>query len=383
MTPAARAAAAIQILDAILRGEPAEAQLTRWARASRFAGSGDRAAVRDLVYDTLRRRRSRAALGGGDNGRGLILGALREAGADPATIFTGEGHAPAPLTSAEAAGGRAPTPAETADLPDWIAQALSADLGPEFPAVAEALRDRAPVWLRMNLARGTRESARAALAAEGIEAEPDPRCATALRVTAGERRLQSSAAYREGLVELQDLSPQMACAALEVGPGTTALDYCAGGGGKSLALAAHGARVTAWDAAPARMRDLPARAARAGVRITAAGTDGPRGQFDLVVTDVPCSGSGTWRRTPDAKWRLSSEDLAQVTRTQAEILRRAAAHVRPGGTLAYMTCSLLARENQEQVDGFVAKHPVFRLQEAVTWTPLTASDGFFLAKLLC
>lgn len=382
MTPAARAAAAIQILDAILQGEPAEAQLTRWARTSRFAGSGDRAAVRDLVYDTLRRRRSRAALGGADSGRGLILGALREAGTDPATIFTGEGHAPAALTPAEAAGGRAPSPAEATDLPDWIAQALSADLGPDFPAVAEALRDRAPVWLRANLARATPEAARAALAAEGIEAEPDPRCATALHVTAGGRRIQSSAAYRDGLVELQDLSPQIACAALEAGPGTTVLDFCAGGGGKSLALSARGARVTAWDAAPARMRDLPARAARAGVRITVAEPAGPAGLFDLVVTDVPCSGSGTWRRTPDAKWRLSPGDLAQLTRTQAEILARAATHVRPGGTLAYMTCSLLARENEEQVARFVAQHPGFRPQEAVTWTPMAASDGFFLAKLV-
>ena len=248
--------------------------------------------------------------------------------------------------------------------------------------MAEALRDCAPVWLRANLARATPEAARAALAAEGIEAEPDPRCATALRVTAGGRRIQSSAAYRDGLVELQDLSPQMACAALEVGPGTTVLDFCAGGGGKSLALAARGARVTAWDAAPARMRDLPPRATRAGVRITVAEPAGPAGLFDLVVTDVPCSGSGTWRRTPDAKWRLSPGDLAQLTRTQAEILARAATHVRPGGTLAYMTCSLLARENEEQVARFVAQHPGFRPQEAVTWTPLTASDGFFLAKLV-
>lgn len=381
MTPAARAAAALQALDAILRGEPAEAQLTRWARASRFAGSGDRAAVRDLVYDALRRRRSRAALGGADDGRGLILGACRETGIDPDTIFTGQGHAPAPLTPAERAGGRAPTPLEATDLPDWIAKALAADLGADFPPVAQALRNRAPVWLRVNLSRAMPGTAQAALAADGIAAEPDPRCATALRVTAGERRLQSSAAYRAGLAELQDLSPQMACAALEVAPGTTVLDYCAGGGGKALALAARGARVTAWDAAPARMRDLPVRAARAGVTIAVAGTGGPRGLFDLVVTDVPCSGSGTWRRTPDAKWRLSPEDLAHLTRTQADILGRAAAHVRPGGTLAYMTCSLLARENQGQVARFLNTHPGFSLDHAATWTPLTASDGFFLARL--
>ncbi|MDO5369582.1 RsmB/NOP family class I SAM-dependent RNA methyltransferase [Paracoccus sp. (in: a-proteobacteria)] len=381
MTPAARAAAAIQILDAILQGEPAEAQLTRWARASRFAGSGDRAAVRDIVYDTLRRRRSRAALGGADSGRGLVLGALRETGSDPDTIFTGEGHAPAPLTAAERAGGRAPVPSEATDLPDWIAEAMKADLGSGFAPVAAALRDRAPVWLRANLARTTAAEARQALEADGIAAEPDPRCGTALRVTAGERRIQGSAAYREGLVELQDLSPQMACAALPIAPGTTALDFCAGGGGKALALAARGARVTAWDAAPARMRDLPGRAARAGVRIRIA--EMPQGFHDLVLTDVPCSGSGTWRRTPEAKWRLTPADLDRLAETQAAILDRAARHVRPGGTLAYMTCSLFARENEDQVARFLERHPDFTLGSATTLTPLSASDGFFHALMTC
>lgn len=382
MTPAARAAAAIQILDAILQGEPAEAQLTRWARASRFAGSGDRAAVRDLVYDTLRRRRSRAALGGGETGRALVLGACRDSGTDPEAIFTGEGHAPLPLTAAERAAGRDPTPAEATDLPDWIAQEMATDLGADFPEVAAALRDRAPVWLRANLARITADAARQALAAEEILADPDPRCETALRVTRGERRIQASAAYRDGLVELQDLSPQMACAALPVAPGTSVLDFCAGGGGKSLALAARGARVTPWDAAPARMRDLPARAARAGVTVRIAGEE-PRGLYDLVVTDVPCSGSGTWRRTPDAKWRLTAEDLGRLVETQATILDRAARHVRPGGRLAYMTCSLLARENGNQVARFLDRHPDFRQQGMTTMTPLTASDGFFHALLAC
>lgn len=381
MTPAARAAAAIAILDAVLAGEPAEALLTRWARASRFAGSGDRAAVRDLVYDSLRRRRSRAALGGSETGRGLILGACRETAADPAAIFTGEGHAPPPLTAAEMTGGRAPTASEAADLPDWIAARLSADLGLTFAPVAAALRDRAPVWLRANLARGSGTQAQEALAAEGIDIASDPRCPTALRVLSGERRLMASAAWRKGLVELQDLSPQMACAALDAGPGMTVLDYCAGGGGKALALAARGAQVTAWDAAASRMRDLPARAARAGVRIAQAGRDGPRGEFDLVVADVPCSGSGTWRRTPDAKWRLTPAALAELERTQASILTRAASHVRPGGMLAYMTCSLFHAENKAQITRFLDAAPGFSLISTTTLTPLTASDGFYFAIL--
>ena len=381
MTPAARAAAAIDILTDILAGEAAEARLIRWARASRFAGSGDRAAVRDLVFDTLRRRRSRAALGGGDNARALVIGALRDDGIDPDTLFTSDRHAPAALSPAEREAGRAPTLAEAADLPDWIARRLAADLAGDFPAIAQALRNRAPVWLRANLALGTAAAARQALAADAILTEPDPRCPGALRVTEGARRIHGAAAWREGLVELQDLSPQMACAALDEGPGTTVLDYCAGGGGKALALAARGARVTAWDAAPARMRDLPARALRAGVRVTLAPAR-PTGRFDLVVTDVPCSGSGTWRRTPDAKWRLDEGDLARLTALQAAILDEAAALVRPGGMLAYMTCSLLRAENEDQIAAFLGRQGRFALNGTQRMTPLAESDGFFAASLV-
>lgn len=382
MTPSARAAAAIQVLDAIIAGAPAEAQLTRWARASRFAGSGDRAAVRDLVYETLRRRRTRAALGGGDSGRALILGALRETGTDPATIFDGTRHGPAPLTAQEIEAGRPPTEEESSDLPDWISLRLQQDLGSDFSAITAALRDRAPVWLRANLARTTAAGAQSILAAEGIGAIPDFRCDTALCVISGERRLQASAAWRDGLVELQDLSAQMACAALEIAPGERVLDLCAGGGGKALALAARGASVTAWDIAPARMRDLPRRAKRAGASIEQAGPAGPKGLYDLVVTDVPCSGSGTWRRTADAKWRLTPDALAALERTQAKILAQAVNHVRPGGTLAYMTCSLLQSENDDQVRSFLTAHPDFRLKTSHSMTPLTASDGFFLAVLV-
>ena len=385
MTPAARVEAAIHILDQIIAGSPAEPALIRWARGSRFAGSGDRAAVRDLVFDSLRRRHSRARLGGAapgaETGRALMIGMCRETGQDLAEIFTGQGHAPAPLTDAEAA---APPPGRddpAIDLPDWIAARLQADLGPGFPAVAAALRDRAPVWLRVNPARATPQAAMAALAADGVEAVPAPDLPGALRVTAGERRVAASAAYRDGLVELQDLSPQLACAALDIGPATRVLDFCAGGGGKSLALAARGAQVTAHDADAGRMRDLPARATRAGTPVGIAPPGGPKGVFDLVVTDVPCSGSGTWRRSPDAKWRIAPADLDRLIALQRDIVEQAARHVRPGGQLAYMTCSLLDAENGVQVDRFVRSHPEFRQVRSQTLTPLTASDGFFYAIL--
>lgn len=266
------------------------------------------------------------------------------------------------------------------DLPDWIWPAWQQSLGEAAEPVALALRDRAPVWLRVNLRRVPPEAAIAALGRDGIEVEPHPALPAALRVTGGARRLSGSAAYRDGLVELQDLSPQLACALLPAQG--SLLDFCAGGGGKALALAARGAGpVVAHDIDPGRMADLPARAGRAGVDIRLAPPGGVSGRFDLVVADVPCSGSGTWRRTPDAKWRLTAEDLARLQRTQAQILDEAAGFVAPGGSLAYMTCSLLDAENTAPVDAFLARTPDFSLAERRRFSPLTASDGFFLALM--
>ncbi len=189
MTPAARIAAAAGVLDRVLAGEPAERALTGWARGSRFAGSGDRAAVRDLVFDALRRRRSFAALGGADSGRGLMIGALLAAGSAPDVLFTGEGHAPAPLTDAERSAGRAPAAgAEALDCPDWLYPVLGAALGPDTTAVLEALQRRAPVHLRVNLRNSSREAARAGLAERGIGTVPHPLSPAALEVMTGARK---------------------------------------------------------------------------------------------------------------------------------------------------------------------------------------------------
>ncbi len=378
MTPAARVAAAIGVLDHILGGQPAEQALLRWSRGSRFAGSGDRSAVRDLVFDALRCRDSFAALGG-PGGRGLMIGALRAEGRDPATIFSGEGHAPAPLSPDE---GHGPAlEGDLADIPDWIAPMWRASLTGDAVPVAQAMRHRAPVWIRVNTLRATPAVAIASLASDGIEVAQNDHLPTALRVLSGERKLSRARAYTDGLVELQDLSPQLACAALPIAPRGRVLDYCAGGGGKTLALAgrAQGLRLVAHDADPARMADLPARATRAGAQVQV--TTRPSGAFDLVIADVPCSGSGTWRRTPDAKWRLTSDMLAQLVVTQAQILRQVAGHLRPGGHLAYMTCSVLVSENADQVALFVNKNNEFSVVSQRFWTPLTGSDGFFLALM--
>lgn len=380
MTPAARVQAAITILERILAGDAAEQALLRWSRASRFAGSGDRAAVRDLVFDSLRRRQSRAALGGAMTGRGLMLGMCRDEGIAPQSLFTGMGHAPAVLSAEELALAPPSGAAAALDLPEWILPAWNEALGDIAAPVAMAMRERAPVWLRVNGLRASPAEASSALAAEGVETAPHPELPTALSVRGGARRLAASAAYRDGLVELQDLSPQLACSLLPARG--SLLDYCAGGGGKALALAAQGlAPVTAHDVDAGRMSDLPARAARAGARIAIAAPGQVSGQFDLVVADVPCSGSGTWRRTPDAKWRLTPDDLARLVKLQARILDQTAALVAPGGALAYMTCSLLGAENQSQTGAFMRRNAAFEQVEQRVFTPLDASDGFYLCLL--
>ena len=379
-----RAAAAIQILDQILGGEPAEKALTSWGRASRYAGSKDRAAVRDLVYDALRARRSLAAAGGAaegkESGRALILGLIRARGEDEAAWFAGAPHGPAPVGASETP--RLPEGAEALDLPDWLEAPLRAALGAGFTPVMEAMRARAPVFLRVNLARASRDLAVNMLAAEGIAARPHPLAETALEVVEGARKIQTAEAYLSGVVELQDVSSQAVVAALPLQDGMRVLDHCAGGGGKTLAMAGLAdLDLFAHDFSPRRMEDLKTRAARAGIEVRLTATPEAVAPFDLVLTDVPCSGSGSWRRDPAGKWALSPERLKELTRIQADILNRAAKMVRPGGWLAYATCSFLTAENEDQLAAFSAGHPGWRLEKSLRFTPLEGGDGFFLALL--
>ena len=209
------------------------------------------------------------------------------------------------------------------------------------------------------------------------------RAATALAVTSGARQVKSTAAYSDGLIEPQDLSVQRAVLAVDWPKGAI-LDYCAGGGGKSLAIAAlTGQRIAAHDAAPQRMTDLPRRAARAGAMIDIVRTEAlvQSGPFAAVLCDVPCSGSGTWRRDPEAKWRLTSARLDGLVALQAEILDAAAALIAPGGQLVYMTCSLFLAENAAQIAAFLTRHPGWHCLSEGFDTPLTASDGFYHAVL--
>ncbi len=383
MTPGARAAAAITVLDRVLGGQPAEVALTHWGRANRYAGSGDRAAVRDIVFDVLRCRSSCAARGGAMTGRGLVLGWARGTGQE--ALFDGQGHAPAAPGPEEA--GHRPEGAQALDCPAWLEAPLRASLGDSFEAVMRAMQKRAPVFLRVNLARLSREAAIRDLAQEGIETVPHPLAASALEVVAGARKVQSSAAYRDGRVELQDAASQAVVEMLPLRDGMAVLDLCAGGGGKTLAMAARaGLRLFAHDAERRRMADLPARATRAGVPVRIVENPEKAGPYDLILTDVPCSGSGSWRRDPEGKWALTEARLAQLIGVQAGIMDRAAAMLRPGGALAYATCSMLDAENGAQVAAFLERHLLERhkgwqVEAQRRFTPLEGGDGFFAAVL--
>ncbi|MCJ7873671.1 RsmB/NOP family class I SAM-dependent RNA methyltransferase [Phaeobacter sp. J2-8] len=381
MTPEARIHSAAELLDAVLDGQAAEQALTRWARGNRYAGSKDRAAIRDLVFDALRCKRSYAALGGSLTGRGLMIGALRAAGREPDQLFTGQGYAPAPLTDEERQGSREPEAAEARDLPDWLWPEFSASLGDKAEAEAQFLRARADVFLRVNLLKTDLETAKNALADEGIVTEAHPLSPTALRVVEGARRVHLGAAYRDGMVELQDAASQAVVDFLPLKAGQSVLDFCAGGGGKALALAARlGGPVTAHDIDTARMQDIAPRAARAGADITI--DPAPQGRFDLVLCDAPCSGSGSWRRAPEAKWRLTPDRLNELHEMQDAVLDSGAARVAPGGYLAYVTCSVLESENSARVQSFMSRSPDWKLERTHQFTLADGGDGFFVALLV-
>ncbi len=383
MTPGARVAAAIEILDHIQAGTPAEQALTRWARTSRYAGSKDRAAVRDHVFDVLRQKRSAAVLGGAQTGRALMIGHLHASGTSVDALMNGQGHAPSPVSDAERPDdSMSLTQSDRWNLPDWIIPEFERSLGSDAEKVALALQDRAPITLRVNVARLSLAEAQARLEADGVQTQTNTLAPTALTVVDGARKIRTSEAYNTGLVELQDAASQAVVAALQTSG--RVLDYCAGGGGKSLALAMDASRqVFAHDAYPARMRDLAFRAGRAEVAITVLepGAPATHAPFDAVLCDVPCSGSGAWRRNPDGKWVLTPERLVELHALQDEILAQCALLTAPNGVLAYATCSVLRSENEDRVAAFLANHPDWTCMFETRFDVSAEGDGFFTAHL--
>lgn len=426
MTPAARLAAAIDLLAAIeaAPSRPADAVANDYFRTRRFIGAGDRRAVSERAWGVLRARRRLtwwlARTGAAATPRLLVGAALLFEGwtlQGVTTGFSGGRFAAAPLDGAEAAA-LAALEGHTLDhpgmpeavrleVPDWVLPRLAARFGPALAAELGALLEPAPLDLRVNLLRGTREVAQAALAAEGYAAEPTPFSPWGLRL-AGRRPVTTGPAFQSGLVEIQDEGSQLVALLTDARPGMRVLDLCAGAGGKTLALAAcmdNRGHIAACDVSAPRLEAAVRRLRRAGVhnveRHTLAGGDKwlkrRAGGFDRVLVDAPCTGTGTWRRNPDARARLTETDLAELRVRQAALLDEAAPLVRKGGRLVYATCSMLLEENEDQVRDFLTRHAAFALVplgrawpagpppcagEMLMLTPRQhGTDGFFAAVL--
>ncbi|MDH3230419.1 MAG: RsmB/NOP family class I SAM-dependent RNA methyltransferase [Alphaproteobacteria bacterium] len=399
MTPGARAAAAIEILDAIEadRSRPADRLIAAWFRGRRYAGGGDRREIRDLVY-TVSRRRAQIdwwieRSGGRRDSRGRVLAVLlleaRWGAAQLEAAFDGGQYRPSPLDRQERAltvlaGRPYGDPAQPLDvrcnIPAWLAEPFRVVLGETMERELAALSEEAPVDLRVNALKATRRQVMARLAARGIGAEPTPFAPFGLRLNA-RVNLGDTPLLREGLVEPQDESSQIAALLVEAQPGESVVDFCAGGGGKSLALAAameNRGRLVAADISRHRLARAAPRLARAGVTCAeqqTLPTDGgywrgaEEGGFDRVLVDAPCSGTGTWRRNPENRWRLGEQELADYQGLQARILDRASRLVAPGGRLVYAVCSLLAMEGEGQIREFLARNPGF---EALPVRPIWA-----------
>jgi 16S rRNA (cytosine967-C5)-methyltransferase len=386
MTPAARLAAAIEVLSDIeARRRPAADALKDWGLSHRFAGSGDRAAIAGLTYDALRRRASSAFLMGDDRPRAITLGMLRrERGLELdaiARLADGSRHAPAPLTEGERARladvDMAGAPLHVlGDYPEWLDPHFERVFGAERAEEGAALASRAPLDLRVNTLKADRDTAAAALA--DLSAEPTRWAPQGLRIRlsadAKSPAIHAEPAYLKGLVEIQDEGSQLAALLTGAQPGEQVVDLCAGGGGKTLALAAAMAnkgQLYATDSDKRRLAPIHARLDRAGARNVQVRTpksigselDDLAGRIDLVLIDAPCTGTGAWRRNPDAKWRLRPGALELRLKEQVAVLERAVGLLRPGGRIAYVTCSVLEEENGAQVRDFLGRQPDFSVEK--------------------
>ncbi|MBY0383478.1 MAG: RsmB/NOP family class I SAM-dependent RNA methyltransferase [Xanthobacteraceae bacterium] len=429
MTPAARLSAAIEVLGTIdTQRTPAQNALKDWGTAHRFAGSGDRAAISGLVFDVLRRRASSAYLLDEDTPRGRVLGMLkleRGLGVDEiASMFSGERFAPEPLNDHERKALTSSTLADAApyvagDYPEWLDPYLTDVFGDDRVAETAAMARRAPLDLRVNTLKSKPEKALAAL--DYLGARPTAWSPMGLRIDlpadARNPGVHSEEIFVKGGVEVQDEGSQLAALFTQAKPGEQVIDLCAGAGGKTLALAAMmqgKGRLIATDRDKRQLAPIHERLSRAGVHN--ADVRAPRGaevaladinaSADLVAVDAPCTGTGTWRRNPDAKWRIRPGALEIRVKDQVEVLDRAVIMVKPGGRIAYITCSVLPQENNQQVRAFMGRHSGFTVvsprevigalgdkaaafgeavrlsDEGLLMTPLrTGTDGFFVSIL--
>ncbi len=422
-----RLAAAIEVLgDVEARHRPVAEALKSWGLGNRFAGAGDRAAIGNLVYDALRRRSSHAWSMGADTPRALVLSvAVREWGETLESLnaaFGGDSFAPAAVSDDEAArlcatDALAGAPAHVrADVPEWTEPALTKSLGADWIAEGQAMAGRPPLDLRVNSLRSDR--GRVLKSLQRFDPQPADISPVGIRLPAGTRdsrtpNVMIDESYLKGWVEVQDQGSQIVAALAGATPGEQVLDLCAGAGGKTLAMAAmmgNKGQIFAYDSDRNRLAPIYDRLKRNGVRNAQVRAPAPGalddlvGKMDRVVIDAPCTGSGTWRRRPDAKWKLTAEQVALRVGEQRAILEDGLRYVRPGGALVYITCSIFDDENGAQTDDFLTRHAEFEAlpggelleryvsgssgrahvapQGGVLLTPLrTGTDGFYVMAM--
>jgi 16S rRNA (cytosine967-C5)-methyltransferase len=429
MTPGARLAAAIEVFAAIeSERRPAVDVLKSWGMAHRFAGSGDRAAIAGLVYDALRRRASSAWIMGADTPRAIMLGMLkRERGFDTdaiAKLADGSRYTPAALSEDERheldATNLAGAPPHVAgDYPDWLESQFKSAFGDARAEEGAALAARAPLDLRVNALKAEADKAAEMLA--DLKPEPTRWSPWGLRIRlsadAKSPAVHAEPAFLKGMIEVQDEGSQLATLFTGAAPGEQVVDLCAGAGGKTLAMTAmmqNKGQIYATDDDKRRLAPIHERLKRSGARNVQVRTpksvggelDDLAGRIDLVLIDAPCTGTGAWRRNPDAKWRMRPGALEQRVKEQAEVLDRAVPLLKVGGRVAYVTCSVLDEENGAQVRAFLDRHAEFSIQppaqvaqalgerafmfgkaarlsdQGITMTPRTTdTDGFFVALL--
>ena len=419
-----RLSAAIEVLaDIETRHRPVAEALKAWGLNNRFAGAGDRAAIGNLVYDALRKRASHAWAMGSDAPRALVLAvAVFDWGTTPEELndlFAADAHAPEVLSADEVRRLSATDPLEDApehvraDLPEWAVPSLKQSLGAFWREEGRAMAGRPALDLRVNTLKADRDRVLKAL--ERVHATATDISPVGVRIAAGDRdsrtpNVQADEGYLKGWFEVQDQGSQIVALLAGATSGEQVLDLCAGAGGKTLAMAAamrNSGQIFAYDSDRHRLAPIYDRLKRNGVRNVQVRAPAPgalddlAGRMDRVVIDAPCSGSGTWRRRPDAKWKLTVEQVAQRAGEQAAILEEGTRYVKPGGTLVYITCSMLHDENGAQMAAFRDVHPEFEVvnlapaveamagtdrvhlgKDGVLLTPLrTGTDGFFISAL--
>ena len=377
----------IEILDQYLDEEKIDYVLKKWMVKNRYAGSSDRRKIRDIIFDIIRQKKSCEYVGGGYDGRNLLIGYLKLKEIKLDSVFDNSKFGPNELTIEEL--GYYVDLSNLSqiyelDLPGWLIPIMRRSLTNEFDNVVKILRDRSHIQVRVNLKKISRENAILDLQKNNIVCEINKLCTTALNVLTGTQHILTSSSFKNGFVELQDAGSQLISELIKINSNDKVLDMCAGAGGKSLAIACRakaGATYFAWDINYDRMKDIDDRAKRAGVNIKKVTKPSSTPIYNKIIIDAPCSGSGSWRRDPEGKWLLDQNKLENYVKIQKELILKGLQLLSPKGQILFITCSLLDIENDKLIKELISSVGTFKIINELSLRPSSMNDGFYGAVL--